>query len=182
MTTIKNKLMALSDEDWQRRTDTDIAEEYECSHTFVWQVRRELGQTKQRLEPKQKTSGMQMLKEKFGIPPNTNSREAVNQIIREHIAGGSIVLDLLAKVSRMQHGRKPDPFFDYLIKSLSQVQQEMADRVISWTPKKGRRPNTDPEKVDWKNVDYRTKSNSELAAKHGVTRQHVGRMRKKFEK
>lgn len=181
MTTIKNKLMALPDEDWQRRTDTDIAAEYGCSHTFVWQVRRELGQVKQRLEPKPKKTGIQLLKEKFGIPVTTNSREAVNMIIREHIAGGAIVMGLMAKVSRMQHGKPPDPFLSYLLQALSQAKQEMADRVLSWTPRKGRRTNMDPDRVDWsKDIDWSI-SNTELAVKHDVSPQLVGRMRKKYQ-
>lgn len=84
----------------------------------------------------QKKTGMMMLKEKFGIPAKTQTREAINDIIRGHVAGGEIILDAIAKLVRIQHGNPSNPLLVELTADLTAARDQMAELVLSWASKK----------------------------------------------
>lgn len=86
------------------------------------------------MKEKQKT--VMILKKKFGIPEKTQTREAINDIIRRHVAGGEIILDAIAKLVRIQHGNPSNPLLVELTADLTAARDQMAELVLSWTSKK----------------------------------------------
>lgn len=183
--TIKERLSAMSLAEW-RRPNTAIAEEHGCSHTFVGMVRQELGvrpyrkKAKKTDPPPVKKTGIQFLKEKFGISAGTNPRDAINSIIRGHVVGGAEVLDASRRLKQIQHG-SPDisPLISEASSMLTLARKKMVALVLSWNPKTGGRPVKEDE-VDWSKVDW-NKTDTELADALNVSRQTVWRTRKKIK-
>lgn len=77
------------------------------------------------------------MKKVFNIPKNVKTRNAINKIIREHVSGGEILMDALAKCYQVRGSiEQTDPEINEMIEILQFARDKMTDVIMDFVRQK----------------------------------------------